>query len=314
MTYEERIQKMQADNLISDEQATALINSLSPLRNLQQETPEKSPVKAGKTGLIIGIVFTALVIGLSILQPDTATVTTNEIQNVREMLNTTEGTGAMNSSLSNLVSALILMLPVALVILVFAWGYNSLVDKEEKVYAAWAQVESNFQRRTDLIPNLVETVSRYMKHERETLTDITDERGDALNPLADAVEKLISEQTQAAEGADKVTIENEEDLQKLAQMQNTLNNSLKNLIAVSEDYPDLRSADQFLSLQSQLEGTENRINIARMNFNDAVKDFNSAIRRLPGSLIAGLGNFKRKAYFQTESGDDAPTQIDFQQE
>lgn len=314
MTYEERIQKMQADNLISDEQATALINSLSPLRNLQQETPEKSPVKAGKTGLIIGVLFTALVIGLSILQPDTATVTTNEIQNVKEMLNTTEGTGAMNSSLSNLVSALILMLPVALVILVFAWGYNSLVDKEEKVYAAWAQVESNFQRRTDLIPNLVETVSRYMKHERETLTDITDERGDALNPLADAVEKLISEQTQAAEDADKVTIENEEDLQKLAQMQNTLNNSLKNLIAVSEDYPDLRSADQFLSLQSQLEGTENRINIARMNFNDAVKDFNSAIRRLPGSLIAGMGNFKRKAYFQTESGDDAPTQIDFQQE
>jgi LemA protein len=200
---------------------------------------------------------------------------------------------------------------VALIVGGFSWFYNRIVDKEEGVYEAWSQVESNLQRRTDLIPNLVETVSRYMKHERETLTSIADERGDALNPLEDAMTRVIADQQSAAsqEGA---APDDEQALARLAQAQQVLGGSLKNLIAVSESYPNLRSADQFLSLQAQLEGTENRINVARIEFNEAVGAYNSAIRRLPGTLIAGLADFKRKAYFETEGAAAQPVAVQFE--
>jgi LemA protein len=216
----------------------------------------------------------------------------------------------MNKTLSTLTSTALLLLPLVLIIAAFAWFYNSIVNKEEHVYQAWSQVESNLQRRTDLIPNLVETVSRYMRHERETLTGVTEVRADALNPLADAVARLISDQQRAAEqnGAE---LDDEDALSRLARAQAVVGGSLKNLVAVAESYPDLRSGDQFLSLQAQLEGTENRINVARMEFNQSVGDYNSAIRRLPGTLIAGMASFKRKAYFETEEGADAPVRVDF---
>lgn len=153
-----------------------------------------------------------------------------------------------------------------------------------------------------------------MKHERETLGAVVDARSSALNPLSDAMQKLIAEQEKASEGAEKTNLEDEAALKKLSDMHQTLGNSLKNLIAVSENYPDLRSADQFLTLQAQLEGTENRINVARMDFNLSVEEFNSSIRRLPGSLVAGIGNFKRKAYFQTEAGQDSPVKVTFDKE
>jgi LemA protein len=213
--------------------------------------------------------------------------------------------------LSLLVSSALLLLPLVLIVGGFSWFYNRIVDKEERVYEAWSQVESNLQRRTDLIPNLVEAVSRYMKHERETLTAIADERGDALNPLEDAMSRLLSDQ-QSAAAQESAAPDDQQALARLAHAQQVLGGSLKNLIAVAESYPTLRSGDQFLSLQAQLEGTENRINVARMEFNESVGTYNSSIRRLPGTLIAGLGDFKRKAYFETEGQAGEPVGIEFE--
>jgi LemA protein len=304
--YEQRIERMRSEGLLTESQAAALQSSLTPLAQAF-ERPARRAIPLAP--LIAAICAVLLLIGAVLVYTSAGTVD-SEIQNVAETLNTPGGTGAMNRPLSLLVSAALLLLPVMLIVGGFSWFYNRIVDKEERVYQAWSQVESNLQRRTDLIPNLVETVTRYMRHERETLTAVTDQRGDALNPLEDAMSRLIADQQSAAsqEGA---APDDGQALARLAQAQQVLAGSLKNLIAVAESYPTLRSGDQFLSLQAQLEGTENRINVARMEFNESVGAYNSAIRRLPGSLIAALGDFKRKAYFETEGDGGAPTAVDF---
>ena len=206
----------------------------------------------------------------------------------------------MNSAVSRLIGiAILLTVPL----LIWAWMHNSLVAKEESVFEAWAQTESNYQRRADLVPALVESVSRYLKHESETLTSVTAERGQATARLAKAVDELIDAQNEATKALRAQTdtlIEDEEMLAKLFARQMTVGRSVGNLFAVAEAYPELRSADQFLELQAQLEGTENRINVARMRFNDAVGEFNGTMRKLPWNLVAGAGNFQRKAYFQSE--------------
>ena len=293
--YEQRIERMRAEGLLNEGQAAALQASLTPLAQAF-ERPARRALPAAP--LIALCALALLSIGAVAIYTSAGPVDI-EIQNVAETLNTPGGTGAMNRTLSLLVSTALLALPVILIVGGFSWFYNRIVDKEERVYEAWSQVESNLQRRTDLIPNLVETVSRYMKHERETLIAIADERGDALNPLEDAMSRVIADQQSAAqqEGA---APDDQQALARLAQAQQALGGSLKNLIAVAESYPNLRSGDQFLSLQAQLEGTENRINVARMEFNESVGAYNSAIRRLPGTLIASLSDFKRKAYFETE--------------
>jgi len=304
--YEQRIEKMRAEGLLTESQAAALQSSLTPLAHAFERPRRRMLPLAGLTAaLCVLVLLIAAMFAYTSSGPADL-----EIQNVAETLNTPGGTGAMNRPLSLLVSASLLLLPVVLVVGGFSWFYNRIVDREERVYQAWSQVESNLQRRTDLIPNLVETVSRYMRHERETLTAVAGERGDALNPLEEAMSRLISDQQSAAsrEGA---APDNEQALARLAQAQQALGGSLKNLIAVAESYPTLRSGDQFLSLQAQLEGTENRINVARMEFNQSVGDYNSAIRRLPGSLIASLGDFKRKAYFEIEGDGGAPVAVDF---
>lgn len=218
----------------------------------------------------------------------------------------------MNKSVSMLTSTAMLLLPLVLVIGGFAWFYNRIVDREERVYQAWSQVESNLQRRTDLVPNLVETVSRYLQHERETLSALTSERATALNPLANAMNRVIEAQRSAGT-ENGVSLDSEAALARLAKTQQALSGSLRNLVAVAENYPNLRSADQFLSLQSQLEGTENRINVARMAFNESVGEYNSAIRRLPGTLVASVGDFKRKAYFEAEAGAEEAVNLGFEQ-
>jgi LemA protein len=305
--YDQRIERMRAEGLLTPGQADALQASLAPLARSPERQPRRvlpvRPVLAA-IGVIALLAATALA-----LYPagDSAPM---EIQNVADTLNTSGGTGAMNRPMSLLVSALLLLLPLVLIVGTFGWYYNRIVDREERVYEAWSQVESNLQRRTDLIPNLVEAVSRYVKHERETLTAVTAQRGDALQPLEEAMSRLIADQRSAAR-QEGVEPDDEPALARLAQAQQVLGGSLKNLIAVSESYPALRAADQFLSLQAQLEGTENRINVARMEFNQSVGAFNSAIRRLPGTLIASWGNFRRKAYFETGQGADAPVSLQF---
>jgi LemA protein len=305
----ERIERMHAEGLLTDEQAAALRSSLSPWSRGEGRRSPRRVARIWPGSALLGAAL-LLVVALFVAG-GTDAPGTMAVEDVSQTLNTTEGTGAMNKTLSNLLSAALLLLPVALIVVAFVWIYNSIVDKEEKVYTAWSQVESNLQRRADLVPNLVETVGRYLRHERETLQGVTEERGAALNPLSAAMNELIATQAAVATPGGDVPLEDEALLAELARAQQALGGSLRNLIAVAESYPNLRSGDQFLSLQAQLEGTENRINVARMGFNDAVGHFNSAIRRMPGSFVAGIGNFNRKAYFQTDDGVEAPVSVAF---
>ena len=174
-----------------------------------------------------------------------------------------------------------------LLLVLFGWfimSYNTLVNKEEEIKSAWAQVESNIQRKVDLLPNLVTVVKRYAKHEEDVYTKITALRSDAL--------KLL----QTSQGnVDKQKI------QKLQQIQQALNHSMLKLFAVAENYPQLRSSEAFLQLQSQIEGAENRINITRMQFNEKVKEFNSYLRTIPANIVASIAGFMPKAYFKANN-------------
>lgn len=307
MSYSERIQSMLDSGLISDAQAQSLENSLKPLRQ-EIFSPVRRKIPVLKTLSILALLA---LLGF-IFSPGDADTVANAIQNVDETLNKVEGVAAMNNGVSTFVSTFILLLPIILIVLLFAFLHNGIVSKEEAVMGAWAQVESNYQRRADLIPNLVETVSAYVKHERETLEAVTDERADALNPLADAVDGIISQQEKAGQMmGGKIKLENETAVSDLDAAQKALGQSLNKLMLVAENYPNLKAGDNFLALQAQLEGTENRINVARMEFNEAVRSYNAAIRRLPGSLVAGIGNFQRKAYFESTEGAAKPVSVKF---
>ncbi len=222
------------------------------------------------------------------------------VQDVTQSLNQPGGHGEMNRTLSTLLAvALLVVVPL----LIWTFLHNSLVGKEERVFESWAQTESNFQRRADLIPALVETVSRYLRHESETLTAVTSARAEANVKLAEVMAGLIEAQQGAAEilrekGA--AVVEDAALLRRLYEAQTAVGQGMGGLFAVAEAYPELRASDQFLELQAQLEGTENRINVARIRFNGAVRDFNATLRMLPWNLVAGLGGFQRKAYFRSE--------------
>jgi LemA protein len=228
------------------------------------------------------------------------------IQDVTRTLNQPGEYGVMNRTLSGaLAIALLLGIPI----LLWAWLHNSLVRKEERVFEAWAQTESNFQRRADLVPALVDTVSRYLKHESTTLVQVTQERSAAQKQLAGAVEELLRAEKQSSElrKEERPIIEDEARLQALLETEQRLRDRMNAIFAIAESYPELKASDQFLELQAQLEGTENRINVARMRFNEAVRSYNASIRMLPSSLVASAGNFQRKAYFQSaEEARSAP--------
>ena len=181
-------------------------------------------------------------------------------------------------------------------IALFGWvkgTYNGLVGSQESVETAWAQVENVYQRRADLIPNLVETVKGYAKHEQETLEGVI----------------------QARANATKVTIDpanmTPEDLQKYQSAQGEITNALSRLIAVSESYPDLKANQNFLELQNQLEGTENRIAVERNKFNEVAREYNTKRRTFPTNIIAAIFNFGDKPYFQAQEGADKAPKVDF---
>jgi LemA protein len=228
----------------------------------------------------------------------TATAASGAAQNVSEMMNQTGKVGEMNKSLTTLISIVLISLPVLGSLLWFTFSYNGLVDQEEDVLSSWAQVESNYQRRADLIPNLVDTVRAYAEHEKDVQTDVAALRAQAaaLKTEAERVRELSKDAA--------TQLDNEKYMQQLAQDQQKLGGQIRGIMLAVEGYPVLRASDQFLELQAQLEGTENRINVARMAFNEKVGTFNAAIRRMPASLIAGMGNFQRKAYFKADEGSD----------
>jgi LemA protein len=174
-------------------------------------------------------------------------------------------------------------------------GYNTIQTNEEAVKAAWGDVEASYQRRNDLIPNLVEVVKGYAKHEKETLTAVTDAR-------ARVGTIQIS----------KEALDNPETIQKFQEAQGAMSSALSRLLAVAENYPDLKANQNFRDLQHQLEGTENRINVARSRYNKAVEVFNSSIRVFPNSLTNKfLLGLKLKEPFKAESGAEKAPQVKF---
>lgn len=172
-------------------------------------------------------------------------------------------------------------------------NYNTLVEKQQEVDQAWAQVENQYQRRADLIPNLVNTVKGYSSHEQETLTKVTEARAKA---------------TSITLSADDLT---EENLARFQQAQNELTGALKSLLAVTEAYPDLKANENFLNLQAQLEGTENRISTERMRYTEVVRDYNTAIKKFPTNIYAGWFGFKEKPQFKAEAGAEKAPEVKF---
>ena len=188
----------------------------------------------------------------------------------------------------------IILLVVLGVILV--WGvtsYNGLVSAEENVSTAWSNVENQYQRRADLIPNLVNTVKGYAAHEQETL---------------DAVVSARTRATQVVVDADDMTPEK---LQQFQKAQGEVGAALGRLLAITEAYPDLKANQNFLELQAQLEGTENRISVERRNFNDAARRFNTSIRTFPRNIIAGMCGFEKRPYFEAEESAAKAPEVKF---
>ncbi|MDO8519285.1 MAG: LemA family protein [Deltaproteobacteria bacterium] len=183
---------------------------------------------------------------------------------------------------------------VAVIALMFGGTYNRLVTAEEAVSGAWAQVQNVYQRRADLVPNLVETVKGYASHERETLQGVVEARS------------KVSQMTVGEE-----VINNPELLQKFQASQGELSSALARLMVVVERYPDLKASQNFLTLQAQLEGTENRISVERMRFNDMAQAFNTLRRRFPNNVIAGILGFEKKAYFEADAGAQKAPEVKF---
>ena len=173
--------------------------------------------------------------------------------------------------------------------------YNSLVYMEENVSGQWAEVQNQYQRRMDLIPNLVSTVKGYASHESEVFKQVSDARSKAGGQIN------ISDEV----------LSNPEAFERYQQVQDQLGSSLQRLVMVTENYPELKADQNFLALQDQLEGTENRITVARGRYNDAAKQYNSKIRSFPTNLIANMSGFEKKIYFSASAEAQSAPKVEF---
>ncbi len=173
-------------------------------------------------------------------------------------------------------------------------GYNSLIEQDEKVNQAWAQVENQYQRRADLIPNLVKTVQGYADFEKDVLTEVTE---------------LRSKVGQIKLSTDDLS--DEEKFKQFSEAQDKLSGALSRLLVVAENYPQLKANENFLQLQSQLEGTENRISVERKKFNETVQEYNTSVRRFPTLITAKIMGFKEKQYFKSAPGTDKAPDVNF---
>ena len=196
-------------------------------------------------------------------------------------------------------TTLIILGVIVFVLLVFFSSfrgtYNTMVRMDESINAAWAQVENQYQRRYDLIPNLVETVKGYAAQEQETLTAVTEARSRAGGVMQ----------------MDESLLDDPEAFARFQEAQAGLGSALQRLLMVTENYPDLKSNQNFLALQDQLEGTENRIAIERQRFNEAARSYNTYIRQFPRVIIANMTGFDEKAYFKASAGAETAPKVEF---
>ena len=185
---------------------------------------------------------------------------------------------------------------IAIVVIVILWGIrvnNRMITMEEGVNKAWSNVENVYQRRADLIPNLVNTVKGYAAHETSTFEAVVNARAKATSITVNP-ENMTADQ-----------------LKEFQKAQNEVGGALGRLIAVSEAYPELKANENFKELQAQLEGTENRISVERRNFNEAANQYNTYIRKFPQSIIAGMRDFEKKPYFEAEEGSNKAPKVEF---
>jgi len=193
-------------------------------------------------------------------------------------------------------SSIILISVVAFFAILFLWGmsgYNGLVTSREEVNSQWANVESQYQRRSDLIPNLVSTVKGYATHESSTLEGVVAARAKATQVTIDP-KNLTPEKLQEYQAA-----------------QGQVSSALGKLLMITENYPDLKANQNFLELQAQLEGTENRISVERNRYNEAAKNYDISIKRFPKSILASIGGFTDKPYFESEKGAEKAPSVKF---
>jgi len=189
-----------------------------------------------------------------------------------------------------------LIVIVVILIGIFRWGVginNTMVEKQETAKTQWSNVESSYQRRADLIPNLVNTVKGYASHEKETLEGVIEARANATKTTIDPTNVTPEQMAQFQES------------------QNSLTGALSKLMVVVERYPDLKANQNFLELQSQLEGTENRINVERNRYNETAKDYNVYVRKFPANILAGFLNFDPLVLFEAAAGSENAPTVDF---
>jgi LemA protein len=321
VSHEERISRLRDSGVLTREQAERLTASLS-----DKPRPVAAHPRPARQYFIWTLAVVLVLLALySAVGTDTHTQEP-QIQDVRTSLNQPQEIGDMGKSLTGGMSvALFAGIPLLALLIWLILLFNGLVSREEEVLETWAQVESNYQRRADLIPNMVETVAKYMRFEQKTLTEVVAERSTAMaepetlsEQDATAFRSSVEEITEAQEDSAallkdiKGAPQNEAQLEKLAAAQQALGASMHRFLALSESYPVLRSAEQMTTLQAELEGSENRINVARMRFNEAASEFNAAIRRMPATLVASMGGFKRKAYFQADEGAGKAVKVQFE--
>ncbi|MDL2242019.1 LemA family protein [Bacteroidales bacterium OttesenSCG-928-L03] len=190
----------------------------------------------------------------------------------------------------------VIIIVLAIVAVVVFWGvgaYNGLVNAEEQVNKQWANVESQYQRRADLIPNLVSTVKGYATHESQTLESVVAARAKATQVTVDPTNLT------------------EESLKQYQEAQGELSSALGRLLMITENYPDLKANQNFLELQSQLEGTENRIQVERSRYNEEAQKYNTSVRRFPKAMIASMFGFGQKPYFAADAGAQNAPQVQF---
>ena len=191
------------------------------------------------------------------------------------------------------LTAIIIAAVALLLVLWGVSGYNGIVEMDENVNNQWANVEAQYQRRTDLIPNLVSTVKGYAAHEKSTLEAVMQARSQATQVKIDPA-NCTPEQLAAYQKA-----------------QGDVTTALGKLLAITENYPQLKANENFMELQSQLEGTENRITVARRDFNAAAKEYNTVIRKFPKNIIAAIGGFEKHNYFEAEAGAEKAPKVEF---
>lgn len=202
---------------------------------------------------------------------------------------------AMNKLSKGLTTLLIIVVVAVGFVLRGCSTYNTMVTMDEAVTSSWAEVQNQYQRRYDLIPNLVSTVKGYATHESDVFTQVTEARARA-GGVVNVDESVLSDPNAFAQ---------------YQQIQSALSSSLQRLLVVAENYPALQANQNFLALQDELEGTENRIAVARQRFNEAAQRFNAYIRRFPNTVIAGFGNFTAKQYFTAASEAQAAPKVEF---